>query len=112
MKLSEEIIIVAIIIFDDTHKIMETCFWKEEPLGTQKNFEGEISLADFQALKEALVVMKSNCVHLLSDKDRLLILDEIYFDALKVKEEEVDNLAHGLKVTKDSLKSTQMALQE
>ena len=40
------------------------------------------------------------------------MLDEIYFDALKGKEEEVDKLTHGLKVTKDSLKSTQMALQE
>jgi len=40
------------------------------------------------------------------------MLDEIYFDALKGKEEEVYKLTHGLKETKDSLKSTQMALQE
>jgi len=36
------------------------------------------------------------------------MLDEIYFDALKGKEEEV----YELKITKDSLKRSQMALQE
>jgi len=40
------------------------------------------------------------------------MLDEINFDALKGKEEELDKLTHGLKVTKDYLKRTQMALQE
>jgi hypothetical protein len=112
LKVSEDMIIAAIKHFDDTHKLMENCCWKEEPPGTHKNFEGELSLAYFQALREALVVMKSNYLHLLSDRDHLLMLDEIYFDALKGKEEEVDKLTHGLKVTKDSLKSTQMALQE
>jgi molecular chaperone GrpE (heat shock protein) len=32
--------------------------------------------------------------------------------SVRKKEEEVDKLTQGLKVTKDSLKSTQMALQE
>jgi hypothetical protein len=58
------------------------------------------------------VVMKSNYLHLLSDIDHLLMLDEIYSHVLKGKEEEVDKLTHRLKVTKDSLKSTQMVLQE
>jgi hypothetical protein len=58
------------------------------------------------------VVMKSNYLPLLSDRDHLLMLDEVYFDTLKGKEKEVDKLTHGLKVAKDSLKSTQMALHE
>jgi hypothetical protein len=110
LKVSEDMIIAAIKHFDDTHKLMANCCWRAP--GTHKNFEGELSLADFQALREALVVMKSNYLHLLSDRDHLLMLDEIYFDVLKGKQEEVDKLTHGHKITKDSLKSTQMALQE
>lgn len=110
MKLNEDMIIAAINHFDDTLKLMANYCWRI--LRTHKNLEGEFSLADFQALREALVVMKSNYLHLLLDRDHLLMLDEIYFHALKGKEEEVDKLTHELKVTEDYLKSTQMALQE
>jgi hypothetical protein len=110
LKVSEDMIIPAIKHYDDTHKLMENCCWRA--LGTHKNFEGEFSLADFQALGGGLVVMKSNYLHLLLDRDHLFMLDEIYFDVLKGEEEEVDKLTQGLKITKDSLKSSQMALQE
>jgi hypothetical protein len=88
LKVSEDMIIAAIKHFDDTHKSMANCCWRAP--GTHKIFEGELSLANFQALREALVVMKSNYLHLLLDGDHLLMLEEIYFDALKGKEEEVD----------------------
>lgn len=55
--------------------------------------------------------MKSNYLHL-SDCDHLLNLVEIYSDALRRKEDEVDKLSHELKVSSDSLTSTQIALQE
>ena len=42
------------------------------------------------------MVMKSNYLHLLSNRDHLLMLDEIYFDALKGKEEEVEKLTDDL----------------
>ena len=58
------------------------------------------------------MVMKSNILHVHSNRDHLLMLDEIYFDALKGKEGEVDNLTHELQVVGDSWKSTQMALQK
>jgi hypothetical protein len=112
LKVSEYMIIAAIKHFDDTHKLLENCCWKEEPLGTLKKLEGELSHVDFHALKEALVVKKYNYLHLLSDRDHLPVLDDIDIDALKGKEEEVDKPTHGIKVTKDSMKSTQMALQE
>ncbi|GLJ09941.1 hypothetical protein SUGI_0118810 [Cryptomeria japonica] len=40
------------------------------------------------------------------------MLDSIYYDALRGKEEEVYELTHELEVTLDSLESTQLALQE
>jgi hypothetical protein len=40
------------------------------------------------------------------------MLDGIYYNTLKGKGEEVDELTHELEVTVDSLKRTQMALQE
>lgn len=56
--------------------------------------------------------MKSNFLLLLSDRDHLLQLNEIYFNALRRKEDEVDKLTYELKVAMDSVKNTQMALQE
>jgi hypothetical protein len=47
LKVSEDMIISAIKHFVDTHKLMENCCWKEEPLGIHKNFEGELSIAYF-----------------------------------------------------------------
>ena len=111
LKVSKDMIRVGIFFFDDTHKLMANCCWKEEHPGTHQNFAREHSLAYFQALGEALVAVKSNYLHLLSHRDYLLML-EIYFDALKGKEEEVEKLTHELQVTRDSLKNTQMALQK
>lgn len=40
------------------------------------------------------------------------MLDSIYYDALKGKEEEVDEITHELEVTLDSLERIQLALEE
>jgi hypothetical protein len=100
----------AIKHFEGTHTLVADYCWKAPR--THDEFGGELSLAKFQALREALVVMKNNYLHLLSDRDHLLTLDEMYYGALKGKEEEVDKLTHELEITQDSLKSTQKALQE
>ena len=56
--------------------------------------------------------MKVSYTHLLSDRDHLLNLARIYLDALKKKEEEVDQLSHELEDTRNSLVCTQLALQD
>lgn len=83
LKVNEDTIIAAINHFDDTHKLMEKCCWRSS--GIHKNLKGEFSLAEFQVLGETLVVMKSNYLHLLFDRDHPLMLDEIYFELLKGK---------------------------
>ena len=47
LKVSEDIIIAAIKHFDDTHKLMENCCWKEEHPRTHHNFAGELFTVDF-----------------------------------------------------------------
>jgi hypothetical protein len=110
LKVSEDMIVAAIKHFEDTHTLVADCCWRAS--GSHDSLGGEPPLVDFQALREAVVVMKSNYLHLLSDRDHLLMLGEMYHDALKGKEEEVDRLTQELEITQDSLKSSQKALQE
>ena len=56
--------------------------------------------------------MKEIYVNLLSDRDHLLMMAEIYHSALKKEEEESDRLTHELNITCNSLKRTQRSLRE
>ena len=56
--------------------------------------------------------MKVSYIHLFSDRDHLLNLAGIYLDALKKKEEEIDQFSHELEDTRNSLVCTQLALQD
>jgi hypothetical protein len=78
-------IVAAIKHFEDTYTLVADCYCKAPR--THDEFGRELSLAKFQALREALVVMKTNYLHLLSDRDNILTLDEMYYGALKWKEE-------------------------
>ena len=49
--------------------------------------------------------------NLLSDRDHLLMVAEMYHSAFK-KEEESDRLTHELEITSNSLNTTQRSLQE
>jgi len=69
----EDMIVAAIKHFEDTHTLVADHYWKAPR--THDEFGGELSLAKFQALREALVVMKTNYLHLFSDIDHLLTLD-------------------------------------
>ena len=60
---------------------------------------------------EGISKMKESYVNLLSERDHLLIMAEMYHSALK-EEEEFDRLTHELEITSNSLKSTQRSLQE
>ena len=102
-------IMAAIRHFDDIHALVTHCCWRTRR--TYDSLRGEPSLTDVQALREAVVVMKSNYLHI-SDRHHLLILDYMYHDALKEEEKEVDRITHELDITQNYLNRTQMALQE
>lgn len=110
LKVNVDQIMASMRHYDDTKALVEIYCWRIAM--THHSLGGKPSLANFQILKEALVEMKYNYIHLLSDRDHLLMLVEIYHDVLEGKGEEVDRLIHELETTQESLKSTQMALQE
>ena len=110
LKVSEDKIVTTMRHFYETHTLVADYCWKASR--SRDSLGGEPPLADFQALREEMVVMKSNYLHLLSDRDHLLMFGEMYHDVLKGKEEEVDRLTQELKITEDSLKNTQKSLQE
>ena len=78
----------------------------------QNNLGGDLSLVDFITLKEAMVVTRSNYLHLLADRDYILTVSGMYQGTLEGKEHEVDRLTRELVNTHDSLESTHMVLQK
>ena len=74
--------------------------------------EGEALLDEYIALKEGKAKMKERYMNLLSDRDHLLTMDEMYHYVVKKEEEEVERLTNKLEITIDLLKSTQISLRE
>ena len=64
------------------------------------------------ALKEGMASMKERYMNLLSDRDHLLTMAEMYHCVVKKEEEEVERLTNKLEITIDLLKSTQISLRE
>jgi len=101
LKMNADKIRVATRHYDDTHGLVTNYCWRSAL--THESMGEEPSLADFHTLIKALVELKSNYLHLLSDKSLLLMLVEIYHEVLEGKEEEVDRLTHELETTQESL---------
>ena len=70
-------------------------------------------MGDLQTLKEEIVNMNENYMNLLSDRNHLLELTNIYHHALR-KEEDVieERLGRKLEPAYDSLENTEIALKE
>ena len=92
----------------DINALVARCCWKD--YGGE--MEGEAFLEEHITLKEGIAKMKERYVNLLSDRDHLLMVAEVYHRALKKEEDESDRLTNELEITNNSLKSTQRSLQE
>lgn len=110
LKVNDNMIATTIEHFDVARQMLATYGWST-PL-TDEHGDSGFSLAEIHALREAIGMMKQNYLKLLADRDFLLEWDCICYDALKGKEEQVDELTHELEVTMDSLQSAELALQE
>ena len=77
----------------------------------QDNLGRDLSLVDFITLKEAMVVTRSNYLHLLACRDYLLAVGGVYRGTLEGKKHEVDRVTRELVNTHNSLESAQMVLQ-
>jgi hypothetical protein len=94
LKVSECMIVEAMRHFDATHTMVAECCWRATM--AHDSLGGEFSIADFQTLKEAVVVMRSDYQHLLMDRDYLLAIGEMYHGVLEEKENEVEQIREEL----------------
>jgi hypothetical protein len=67
---------------------------------------------DFHTLRERVSMMRTDYQQLLTDRDYLLGIGELYHRALRGQELEVDRLTQELESTRGFLRGTQTALQE
>lgn len=103
LKVNDDMIATALEHFDVARQMLATFGWSTPE--TYEHGDSSLSLAEFHALRAAIGIMKQNYLQLLADRDYLLEWDCTCYDALKGKEEEVDELTHELEVTMDSLES-------
>jgi hypothetical protein len=71
-----------------------------------------IAMDDFHTLRERVSVMRTDYQQLLTDRYYLLRVGEMYHEALREKELEVDRLTQDLESTRGFLRGTQTTLQE
>ena len=94
--------------FVDINALVARCCWK----ASSGEMEGESFLEECIEMKEGMAKMKETYVKLLYDIDHLLMVVQMYHNALKKEEEESDRLTHELGIINNSFKSTQKSLQE
>ena len=81
LRVSEAMIRVATRHIDDMHAVMADYNWRA--LVAQGSSDGGFSRSDFHTLRERVSVMRTDYHQLLTDKDYLLGIGELYRRALR-----------------------------
>jgi hypothetical protein len=110
LKVSEAMIRAATRRIDDMHAGMADYCWRASV--AQGSSDGGFSMDDFHTLRERVSMMRTDYQQLLTDRDYLLGIGELYHRALRGQELEVDQLTRELESTRGFLRGTQTALQE
>jgi hypothetical protein len=110
LRVSEAMIMVATRHIDDMYAVMENYYWRA-PVAYGSS-DGGFSMDNFHTLWVRVSVMRTNYQQLLTDRDYLLRVGEMYHEALREQELEMDRLTEELERTQELLKGTQTALQE
>jgi hypothetical protein len=92
------------------HAVMADYCWRASV--AQGSSDGGFSMDDFHTLRERVSVMRTDYQQLLTDMDYLLRVGEMYHEALREQELEMDRLTQELESTRGFLRGTQTALQE
>ena len=79
-------------------------FWRRN--GRRSLFGG------VHSMKEGMETMKEGYMNLLSGRDHILMVSEMYHCAFKKEEEESERLTNKLEITNDLLKITQRSLHQ
>jgi hypothetical protein len=110
LRVSEAMIMTTTRHFVDTHALVVDYCW-EASVAHGSADEG-FSMDDFHTLRERVSMMRTDYQQLLTDRDYLLRIGEMYHEALREQELEVDRLTQELESTRGFLRGTQTTLQE
>jgi hypothetical protein len=95
---------------DNMHAMMADYCWRAS-MAHGSSDEG-IAMDDFHTLRERVYMMRNDYPQLLTDRDYLLRVHEMYHEALREHELDMDRLTQELESTQGFLRGTQNALQE
>ena len=76
--------------FDDTHALVADYYW--EASMTHGSSDEGISMDDFHTLRERVSVMRIDYQQLFTDRDYLLRIGDMYHEALREQDLEMDQL--------------------
>jgi hypothetical protein len=110
LRVSEAMIMVATRFIDDMHAVMEDYCWRASM--AQGSSDGGFSMDDFHTLRKRVSMMRTDFQQLLTDRDYLLVMSEMYYQALREKVLEIVRLTQELESTRGFLGGTQTAPQE
>jgi hypothetical protein len=110
LRVSEAMIMATTRRIDDMHALMADYCWRAS-VAHGSSDEG-FSMDDFHTLRERVSMMRTDYQQLLTDRDYLLRIGEMYHEALREQELEVDRLTQELESTRGFLRGTQTTLQE
>jgi hypothetical protein len=110
LRVSEDMIMAATRHSDDMHALMADYCWRAS-VAHGSSDEG-FSMDDFHTLRERVSMMRTDYQQLLTDRDYLLRVGEMYHEALREQELEMDRLTQELESTRGFLRGTQTTLQE
>jgi hypothetical protein len=104
LRVSEAMIMAATRRIDGMHVVMAEYCWRAS-VAHGSSDEG-ISMDDFHTLRERVSMMRTDYQQLLTDRDYLLRVGEMYHEALREKELEMDRITQELESTQGFLRGT------
>jgi hypothetical protein len=110
LRASEAMIMAAARHIDDMQALMADCCWRASM--AHDSLDEAFSIGDFHTLLERMSVMRSDFQQLLTDRDYLLVMSEMYYRALREQVLEMVRLTQELESTRGFLGGTQTTPQE
>jgi hypothetical protein len=89
---------------DDMQTWVTDYYWRESV--AHSSLDEGFSMDDFHTLRERVSMMRTDYQQLLTDRDYLLRISEMYHEALREQELEVDKLTQELESTQRFLRGT------
>ena len=106
LRVSEDMVVASLVHYDRTHELVdELC--RRIPRETGRDW----NVDDLQEVKKALETMKLDYLYLLTDRDYILKIAEIYAEQSNRGKDEIDELNRELKHVREALDEARFSLQ-